>query len=69
LPFLVFVISAKRWWKCHQNTHAHLHRYMARNWETLQKEHTIIAHALGYQRSSKMTLDPIRSPSARLHHA
>jgi len=50
--------------KGHHKTHTHLHWYMVGDWETLQEEHTIKTHALAYQRSSKMALNPIPPPSA-----
>ncbi len=54
--------------KGHHKTHTHLHWYMVGDWETLQEEHTIKTHALAYQRSSKMALNPIPPPSAWLCH-
>lgn len=42
---------------------------MVKDWETLQEEHTIIAHALASQRSSKMAPNSTPLPWARLCHA
>jgi hypothetical protein len=39
---------------------------MARDWETLQEEHTIRAQVLVSQRFSMITLDPNPPPSTRL---
>jgi hypothetical protein len=40
---------------------------MVRDWETLQKEHSIGAQALASQRSSKMALDPTSLLSRSKH--
>jgi hypothetical protein len=39
---------------------------MAKDWETLQEEHTIKAHALVSQRSPNMAPDPTPLPSTQL---
>jgi hypothetical protein len=53
----------------HQKTNTHLHRYMGGDWETLQEEQTIRAHAMVSQRSSTMAPDPTPPPLAQLCHA
>ncbi len=55
--------------KGHQEIRTCLSRYMACNWETLQKEHIVKAHVLVSQIFLEMALDPIPPPSAWLCHA
>jgi hypothetical protein len=42
---------------------------MARDWETLQEDHTIRAKVLASQRSLEMALDLIPPPLTQLHYA
>jgi hypothetical protein len=54
--------------KAYQEMHACLCRYMVKDWDTLQEEHTIRAQTLVSQRSSDMALDFTPLLSTRLHH-
>jgi len=68
LPFLVFVIFVMGWWgRPLRDSHpfASIH---GRDWEKLQEEHTIKAHALASQRFLEMAPYLTPPPLVQLHH-